>query len=265
MVQSNEPKESDDLSAYMNDNEESMDELASNSKTDDKGKIPTVQRIVPPGRPLGAVMKFLRLQKRKPIDDRFIEYLTSKYKDVEKDILEGFLYPLKIQLLKPAPELHIVPQEIFTEKCAEILINVTQKHKKGLIVTFNLKTRDISEIMEKNSIDLAKQIYVIDCISYASGLGSPPIPNVLSLYETSDLENVFYYTLMQLKRINSNPSFIAIVDPGRLLKDIDYNEIGVFFNSFTRKFVSIGIPVIFICQDLDNVILLNILAKIVSG
>jgi len=134
----------------------------------------------------------------------------------------------------------------------------------GLAITFDYKTRELARYLEIHGIDTEKKLYFIDCISYNQGKGSPPVPNLVCLNKPDDFENLFYYTIIQLRQMDSSNNFIVIIAPNNLLEFSDYNEIGVFFKWYSQKLERQGIPIIFLYKESGDRIFRNILEGLVK-
>jgi hypothetical protein len=138
------------------------------------------------------------------------------------------------------------------------------RNKQGVIVTFDLRTREISDELKRRNADVEKNVYFVDCISYSTGQGTPPVFNCIALNHPDEFENIFFYTVIQLEKITSDTTFVAIIAPYTLLKYTDMNEIGVLFKWFKNQLDNIGIPMIFIYKQNEERLLENILSNLVE-
>ena len=135
-------------------------------------------------------------------------------------------------------------------------------YKKGFIITFDTETRDLSEKLNKKGID-PEDLHFIDCISYYIGKGTPPVVNLTCISKPNDFDNLFYYSLIFLKKIK-NPSYIIIIAPHTLLDYSNCNDIGMFLKAYIDRMEEEGLSIILIDKEHEDKTLKNILLRLVD-
>jgi hypothetical protein len=172
-------------------------------------------------------------------------------------------FPKAFKRIEPS-KLFVVAEEEFVEETSTIMEELIYRNKQGVIVTFDLRTREISDELKRRNVNVEKDAYFVDCISYASGQGTPPVFNCIALNHADEFENIFFYTIIQLAKIESDTTFVAIIAPYALLKYTDLNEIGVLFKWFKDQLNNIGIPIMFIYKQNEDQFLENVLSNLVQ-
>jgi len=150
------------------------------------------------------------------------------------------------------------------DQVAKIITKELSFSKNVLVITFDTRTRALAALIKDKEIDIEKRVYWVDAVSYNLGLGAPPVFNLFCINKPTDFENIFYYSVMHIDKMEVDPITCFVVFPHLLLKDIDYNEIGVFFRWYTEKLVSLGIATIFIYRKSADQILNSILSRLVK-
>jgi len=171
----------------------------------------------------------------------------------------------KKKRIKEYPLLFELSGRYFNTESADIIKNMFAKHNMGLIITFDYKTRDLAATLKNSGINPEKKLHFVDCVSYNQGKGAPPVQNLFCINKPDDFENIFFYSIIQLERMNSNYSFIAILAPETLLNFTIYDEIGVFFKWYFEKLSKQQIPIIFLYKKTGDKILKNILRRLVDS
>jgi hypothetical protein len=204
-----------------------------------------------------------------PIDDQpikkevsILKKLVRRLGKISEGIFGNVFDVVRKFKSKEESAFYTAPENEFVKFSADIVSDILSRNEQGLVLTFDLRTRELAEKIKSNGLNTAN-LFFLDCISYFLGKGTPPIHNVISLNRPDDFENLFYYTLIQLRRLNTFIPFLIVIAPHKLLKYQDYNEVGLFFKSFTDKFKKKGIPVIFIYPDSADPILKRILSNLV--
>jgi hypothetical protein len=151
-----------------------------------------------------------------------------------------------------------VPHKYFIETSADIISKLLSRNNKGLILTFDYRTRELCDELKYLGADVTK-LYFLDAVSYANGKGSPPVQNLVSLNQTDDFENMTYYSLIQLRIMNTLSMFVVVVAPYELLNFSDYDDIGMFFEVFSQSLERKGIPLIIIYEENQDPILMRML------
>jgi len=188
-----------------------------------------------------------------------VKKVFLKFSDAAKYIGNYFLFNKR-----PAkPKLIIFGVKNFLDECAEEIANLTKVNSKGLIISYDYRTRDLAGKIEAKDIDVGRDLYFIDCISYNQGKGTPPVKNIFSINKPDDFEDVFYYSVVQLERMESRTAFIALIAPNTLLKFTDSNEIGVFLRWYLDKMTQHNVPVYIFLKQTGDPVLENIIANLV--
>lgn len=193
-----------------------------------------------------------------------IEETFNKIGKVSKSLVVTVFDFLRKTLGKEPSMIYLVSDEELISDTILIIEDLLSRNNRGLIVTFDLRTRDLAEKLKSKGIDIEKRLYFLDCISYYSGKGAPPVFNLFCMNKPDDFENIYYYSLIHLKKMNVSTSFVVMIAPNVLLKYSDYNEIGIFFNWFFDKMREQEVSPIIIYPKKGDPILMRILARLVE-
>jgi hypothetical protein len=204
-----------------------------------------------------------------PIDDKpikseinILKNIISKFSDLSDGVFGGVFDLIRRFKVKESSILHEVSNKSFIEESAMIISDLISRNSNGLIVSFDLRVRELSEKITALGINL-HDLFFIDCVSYCQGKGTPPVFNIMALNSRDDFENITYYSLIQLRIMTTLSPFVIILSPHTLLDISDYNEIGMFFQVYVSTLERKGIPIIFIYDETADPILKRILSDLV--
>jgi hypothetical protein len=161
---------------------------------------------------------------------------------------------------KQAHKSELIETDETEKKAIDCITDLSGENSKGLIVSFSTDINTVLDGVKRNGIDI-DSLYVIDCISYITGKGSPLARNLMTLNKVDDFENLHQYTFTQLDIMKSPLPFVIVLSPHNLLDYTDYNEVGMFFGNYIKTLKEKNVPITLIVKTGSDPILTNMLKE----
>ncbi|MBR9699676.1 hypothetical protein GOV09_04425 [Candidatus Woesearchaeota archaeon] len=192
---------------------------------------------------------------KKDYEEEAFKKIHAKFGKASQTLIKEFHELYRKVDSKSRSHLYYVSSENFIKDCANIIEESYNQGKYQIIVTFDLRTRDLAFNLKDRGIDLEEWLHFVDCISYATGHGAPPVFNLFCLNQPDEFENIFYYTIMHLLKLYPENTTVSVISPSTFLNYSNYNDVGVFFHWFIEKLNERGINVnLLYREDADNIL-----------
>ncbi|MFH1132950.1 MAG: hypothetical protein V1735_00510 [Nanoarchaeota archaeon] len=125
----------------------------------------------------------------------------------------------------------------YYERCAEIMAALMGKGMNVILITFDVRVRELFDLLEKEKADV-RAVCVIDCVSLLAGKGSAPIPKLINVYRPEYFVDIQIYTYLFLKKLKFANTFVFFLSMDKLEHYQSFDEVGMFlfvFDRFVRR------------------------------
>ncbi len=152
-------------------------------------------------------------------------------------------------------------KENYHDDSVEVINNLIERGYSVVLITFDLATRDLVEDLKyKKKADISK-LYIIDAISLISGTGSPPVTQLINVYQPDNFTDIEVYSALYLSKLGTKKTCIVFNSLNKLEDFQNTDEIGVFLETFTKFVKKMEVPVILLAHIYTSYILLQIMER----